>query len=195
MQVTGKRKRLAGCLAALLVAASGAFGREPKPVAPFRYAGGTEKMRRNCAGTLEVNTEALVFKCPFGSIRIPFNAITLMQYRPNLSRTVRKLKIQWGVRPGRGGGKTNRYFTIVYNQAETTHVVVLQVVPLSMRPYLAEIELKSGKRVEVMGYEEYSRDSLGQTVLSCAKSCPLASKSGRISRASWVSAGVQRLVG
>jgi hypothetical protein len=33
--------------------------------------------------------------------------------------------------------------------------VVLKVAPRRMRPYLAEIELKSGKRVEVMGYEEY----------------------------------------
>jgi len=37
-----------------------------------------------------------------------------------------------------------------------TQVVVLRVDPLSMRPYLAEIELKSGKRVEVMPYEDYS---------------------------------------
>jgi hypothetical protein len=34
--------------------------------------------------------------------------------------------------------------------------MVLRVDALSMRPYLAEIELKSGKRVEVMPYEDYS---------------------------------------
>jgi len=34
--------------------------------------------------------------------------------------------------------------------------VVLKVDPLSMRPYLAEIEMKSGKRVEVMPYEDYT---------------------------------------
>jgi hypothetical protein len=33
--------------------------------------------------------------------------------------------------------------------------MVLEVRPVAMRPYLAEIDLKAGKRVEVEGYEEY----------------------------------------
>jgi hypothetical protein len=88
---------------------------------------------------------------------MPFSSITLMQFRPDVSRRVRKLKLKWTTYPNiLIAGKQNRYFTIVSKKQGVTQVVVLRVDPLSMRPYLAEIELKSGKRVEVMPYEDYT---------------------------------------
>jgi hypothetical protein len=142
---------------ALLVPSSAAFGIEPTREAVFQYAGGTEKIEIDCAGKLEVTLESLVFKCPGGSVVMPFSTITLMEFRPDVSRRVRKLKLKWTTYPNTLiAGKQNQYFTIVCKKPGGTQVVVLRVDPVSMRPYLAEIELKSGKRVEVMPYEDYS---------------------------------------
>jgi hypothetical protein len=143
-------------VATLLLASSG-FGNEETRDAVFQYAGGTERIEIDCAGKLEVTLQGLVFKCPSGSVEMPFSTITLMQFRPDVSRRVRTLKLKWSTFPSNLlPGKQNKYFTVVCRKQGVTHVVVLSVDPLSMRPYLAEIELKSGKRVEVMPYEDYS---------------------------------------
>jgi hypothetical protein len=141
-------------LVALLSLAASAHGREESGSPPFQYAGGTLKISQDCAGNLEVTEEALIFKCTAVSIRIPFASITLMEYRSDISQRVRKLGPDWKVWPEVKAPKRYRYFTVVYKEAKAIQVVVLTVAPLSMRPYLAEIELKSGKRVEVMGYED-----------------------------------------
>jgi len=125
------------------------------PPPPFVYAGGTEAAPPSCAGNLEVSSDSLIFKCPPTTLSMPFAAISLMQYRSDVSTRVSKLEVHFRAFPLKQGGKQNRFFTIVYTQSAATHVVILQVAPQSMRPYLAEIELKSGKRVEVEGYEYY----------------------------------------
>jgi hypothetical protein len=141
----------------ILGLACSTFGNEQAGDSVFQYAGGTEKIEVDCAGRLEVTLEGLVFKCPSGSVDMPFSTITLMQFRPDVSPRVRRLKLKWTTYPTTLiPGKQNRYFTIVYKNQGVTHVVVLKVDPLSMRPYLAEIELRSGKRVEVMPYPDYS---------------------------------------
>ena len=141
----------------ILVQSSAALGIETSKEAVFQYAGGTEKIEIDCAGKLEVTVDSLVFRCPGGSVVMPFSTITLMQFRPDVSQRVRKLKLKWTTYPViLVAGKQNRYFTIVCKNQGTTRVVVLRVDSVSMRPYLAEIELKSGKRVEVMPYEDYS---------------------------------------
>ena len=156
MQKQGRDWRpLAWTLAVLLIGIGLGDGRARTNEPPFQYAGGTASIGQGCAGKLEVTTDALKFHCPRGSIDMPFSAITRMEYRPDLSPRVRKLRIEWKAVPRPGRGKENRYFTVVYTERALPQVIVLKVAPLSMRPYLAEIELKSGKRVEVMGYEEY----------------------------------------
>ncbi len=136
-------------LAATLAAAS-------SQEAFFRYVGGTENLEQDCQGKLEVTSSALVFTCPSRPVEMPFTSITLMEFRPDLSRRVRRMKkLKWKMWPDLLGPKTNRYFTIVYHEEGLPHVVVLKVEPQLMRPYLAEIELKSGKRVQVKGYEDY----------------------------------------
>ena len=128
--------------------------REKPKEAQFKYAGGTEAVPANCDGRLEVGQEALTFKCFQYALAIPYASINLMQYRPEVSKEVWKRKPKWKVRPAGGGGKQNRYFTVRYTEGGATHVVVLDVPPDAMRPYLAEIDLKAGRRVEVKGYEE-----------------------------------------
>lgn len=149
------------CVTLALFASSDhfAFGREKTAAAPFRFAGGTANLPEGCQGALELGADALTFKCSGGSVVVPYSAITLMQYRPDISRTVSKMKIKWQVKPPSVtplvGGKKNRFFTILYEEHGATGGLVLDVPPLTMRPYLAEIDVKAGKRVEVKEYEEY----------------------------------------
>lgn len=131
---------------------------KPREAAEFKYAGGTEKLPDGCTGRLEVTPDRLDFACFQYDITVPYAAIRIMEYRPNVSRRVRKLKPKWKVRPIGGGGKVNRYFTVAFTQGGKTHVMVLEVLPDAMRPYLAEIDLKAGRRVEVMGYEDYENN-------------------------------------
>ena len=101
----------------------------------------------------------MTFRCPTGSVSMPFASISLMQYRPDISRKIRKMKIKWRVKPQIDapilGGKKNRYFTIVYEEQGARRALVLDVPPDTMRPYLAEIDVKAEKRVEVKESEEY----------------------------------------
>ena len=141
----------------LLMLAVPVRGNDQSAEAVFQYAGGSEKIEIDCAGKLEVTLDSLVFKCPGASVGIPFSTITLMQFRPDISQRVRKLKLKWSTYPNiLIAGKQNRFFTVVSRKDGVNHVLVLRVDALSMRPYLAEIELRSGKRVEVVPYEDYS---------------------------------------
>lgn len=148
--------RLCCLLAALLIAPTLTRGRE-EPIEPqFKYAAGTESLRQGCEGNLELNSTGMTFRCPAGSISVPYSDITLMQYRNDLSRKVRKMKIPWRLKPNFSvplwGGKRNRYFTVVFKTDGTARAMVLRVSPDAMRPYLAEIDLKSAHRVEVRRY-------------------------------------------
>ncbi len=146
-------------LTALIIAAGTIYSRESPQNPQFKYTGGTENIKDTCTGSLELGASALTFRCPRGSVAVPYSSITLMQYRPDVSRKIWKMKLKWKLRPSLNsplkGSKRNRYFTILYAGQETTRAMVLEVSPEAMRPYLAEIDLKSGKRVEVKSFEEY----------------------------------------
>ncbi len=97
----------------------------------------------------------MIFACPEDSITIPYDSILLMQYRADISRKVRSMKLDWRFKPWRTGGNRNRYFTVVYSTQGKKCAVVLAVSPANMRPYLAEIDLRIGRRVEVQDHENY----------------------------------------
>ncbi|MBI1983179.1 MAG: hypothetical protein HYS61_03160 [Acidobacteria bacterium] len=143
-------------LAALLIAPASIRGREEPIEAQFKYAAGTESLHQGCEGNLELTSTGLTFRCPGGSITVPFSDITLMEYRNDVSRKIRKMKIPWRVKPNFVvpllGGRRNRYFTVVFKTDGTARALVLRVSPDAMRPYLAEIDLKSAHRVEVRRY-------------------------------------------
>jgi len=120
----------------------------------FTYVGGTENVRYECVGTLQISDDALTFKCESSQVRIPYRDIETMQYRADVTRRVSKMKVRWtALPPEHTGGSKNIYFTLVYRPA---HVLILQVPEDQMRPYLAEIDLKMGRRVEVQSHENYS---------------------------------------
>lgn len=141
-------------LAALAVVPVLAYGSNPS-VPDFYYAGGTAPLQSGCSGTLGVSNASMTFECPQGSITIPYRSITLMQYRPKLSRKVRRMKLRWKVRPEESASKKNLLFTVLYKEGDTTQALVLCVHPDDMRPYLAEIELNAGKRIEVWDYRGF----------------------------------------
>ncbi len=130
---------------------------EPSPP-PFKYAAGTENLPEGCVGNLEVNPEVLTFLCSGGKVEIPYSSISEMEYRSETSAHIRKMKLKWKTSPSVDPSilkpKKNRFFTVVYRTDQTPHVLVLRVEPQAMRPYLAELELRSDKRVDVQSYDE-----------------------------------------
>jgi hypothetical protein len=156
--------RLASSLLAvglLGFAASGACARGHAPKPAFTYVGGTSALPEGCLGKLEMKANSMTFDCTDASVEIPYSAILFMQYRPDVSHKVRKMKPNWKVKPQTGswwfGGKSNRYFTVVYRQAgqSPADALVLKVSPDDMRPYLAEIDVKVGQRVEVENLDDF----------------------------------------
>lgn len=132
-------------LLALAVPAAGRSHRTPQ----FVYAGGTEALPEGCEGKLELLQTALVFECSQGRIAAPYDSITLMQYHPKVSREVRKMKLKWAVKPTTERSKHNLFFTVLFSVDGGTQAMILRVLPETMRPYLAEIELRTGRRVDV----------------------------------------------
>jgi hypothetical protein len=147
------------CVAAMgmiLVLGGTACPKNKENATLFRYAGGTEQLSDGCPGRLMLTSQSMTFQCPDGSITAGYSSIRLMQYRPDISREVRKMKVRWRVLPlGASGGRHNRYFTVVFTKAGRASIMILRVEPEEMRPYLAEIELKSGRRIQVWEREIY----------------------------------------
>lgn len=142
---------LAGLLVMLPALALGSTGQTD-----FTYAGGTENIQSGCSGKLELADSSMTFQCPEGSITIFYHSITRMEYRPTVSRKVRRMKLPWKVKPSGSGGKTNLFFTVLFKQdGGGTQAIVLRVLPEEMRPYLAQIELSAGKRIVVWDYRGY----------------------------------------
>jgi hypothetical protein len=133
------------------------FGKHKGPgEPPFQYLAGTEDISKGCAGRLQVLKEALTFTCPAGRIQMPFAAITLMQYRPDVSRDVMNMNIPWKIKPQLARVRQNKYFTVVCNEQGKLRAVILLVNEDDMRPYFAEIELRSGKSVqEYRSFDEF----------------------------------------
>ena len=142
-------------LMAALLGAQGGAGREKPKEFPFRFMGGTLGPIETCKGVLETSAFELTFRCGTDAIAVPYSSIILMQYRADVSRKVRKMKLHWTLKPPEGGGHENRYFTIIYNESGGRQGLVLEVSPAAMRPYLAEVDLRVGHRIEVQNHEVY----------------------------------------
>jgi hypothetical protein len=159
MNVTQPLVRIATALATLILAAPPALAHQEELPTPFKYVGGTENVITGCQGQLELTSEAMTFRCPSSSVSIPFSSLRHMEYRKDLSRKVRRSKLKWKVRPTIVrpifGGNRNRYFTVLFEAENSTRAMVLDVQPEAMRPYLAEIDLKTGKRVDVEWQDNY----------------------------------------
>ena len=160
--MTGRPKlkiRLGWVLATLLLA-TGTLSAREEPLRPqFKYAAGTENLMEGCEGNLELTHEGITFRCPGGAVSMPFASITRMEYRSDISSKISRLKVKWKIRSVYStplfGGKQHRFFAVVFHVDNAHHVLVLRVRPGVMRPYLAEIDLKAHRRVEVENLEDY----------------------------------------
>ncbi len=121
----------------------------------FTYAGGTQELQAGCQGELQLTHTSMIFECPDGAITIPFNSITDMEYRPSVSRAIKHMKLRWRVKPSGSGGKSNLFFTVVYREDTSLQALALKVLPEDMRPYLAQLELSTGKRIHVWDYRGF----------------------------------------
>jgi len=144
-------------LVALLLLTGSSYGKHQKVVEPpFQYLAGTENIDRVCSGKLEVLKEGFTFNCAAGTFSLPYSAITLMQYRPDVSAEVLAMKIPWKMKPQISRVRQNQFFTVVCNVQGKLRAVILRVSEDDMRPYFAEIELQSGKSVqEYRSYGEF----------------------------------------
>jgi hypothetical protein len=149
-RMTKRRATSFSLLMALFLLIGSGYGKHKKNTEepPFQYEAGTENIQKGCGGKLEVLKEGFTFKCPGGTIVLPFSAITLMQYRPDVSAEVMAMKIPWKIIPQLARVRGNKYFTVVSKQQGELHAVVFRVDEDYMRPYFAEIELQSGKSVQ-----------------------------------------------
>ena len=140
--------------------ANSTFGKHKKDKdvdPPFQYQAGTEDIAKGCAGRLEVLKDGFSFSCPGATFNLPFSGITLMQYRPDVSDKVLAMSIPWKLKPQLTRVRENKYFTIVCNEQGKVRAVVLRVDENNMRPYFAEIELRSGKSVqEYRSFDEFN---------------------------------------
>jgi len=123
----------------------------------FTYAGGTEDVAEGCVGVLQLTSSSMAYKCDQRTLIVPYDGIDVMEYRQNVSPQVWKMNPNWKVKPPEYHlkGKGNHYFTLVYRDSGATHILVLDVPVDQMNPYLAEIELKTDRRVDVQRHEDY----------------------------------------
>lgn len=134
-------------LAAVAVAAPAR--KHSQGAAEFQYVGGTQQPQERCDGQLALTQTAMIFECPEGRVTAPYKSIVLMEYRSRLSRRVRHMKLAWTLKPPRGGGGHNRFFTVVFRAGNQRQAMVLKVSAATLRPYLAELDLRVGRRVDV----------------------------------------------
>lgn len=114
----------------------------------FKYVAGTEAMQKGCAGKLEVTNSALVFQCGQQSLTVPYKAITEMYFMPRVSKKIRKMKLHWVIKPSSSHSRHQGYFTILYSDKGQHRAIILKVRDETMRPYMAEIDLKTGQPIQ-----------------------------------------------
>jgi hypothetical protein len=134
-------------LAAVLLLTPQAWGRSGNHDL-FKYVAGTESLPSGCKGQLEVTGSHLVFLCDEKSISISYNDITKMEFQPRVSKRIRKMKLAWAIKPTSAHGKHDGFFTVLYRAGSQTHAIILRVRDDTMRPYMAEIDLRTGGPIE-----------------------------------------------
>lgn len=144
-----KRKivKTAAVMAAALLLAPAAWPRSQEQ-SVFKYVAGTESMPKGCQGKLEVAESNLVFRCGDQSLTVPYKAITEMEFQPRVSKKIRKMKLAWALKPASSHSKHQGFFSVLYSEKGQTHAIILQTRNDTMRPYMAEIDLKTGHPIE-----------------------------------------------
>lgn len=139
--------KTAALLATLVLLAPHTWAR-PHHESEFKYVAGTEPIPKGCKGKVEVTEPALVFQCAGDSLSIPYGTITQMEFLPRVSRKIRKTKLPWVIKPTSAHGRHDGFFTVLYSSNGQPHAIILRVRNDTMRPYLAEIGLRTSQPIE-----------------------------------------------
>jgi hypothetical protein len=139
--------KTAAILGAALLVALGGQARSQEQVV-FKYVAGTESMAKGCKGKLEVGASDLIFECAQLSLTIPYPSITQMEFQPQVSKKIRKMKLAWAIKPTSAHSKHQGFFSVLYTEKGHTHAIILKTRDETMRPYMAEIDLKTGLPIE-----------------------------------------------
>ncbi len=142
-----KMAKWAACLAAVLLLTPQAWARS-RGQELFKYVAGTESLPKDCMGQLEVTESHLVFQCAENSVSISYDDITKMEFQPQVSKRIRKMKLQWTIKPTSARGKHEGFFTVLFRASRQMRAIILKVRDDTMRPYMAEIDLKTGRPIE-----------------------------------------------
>ncbi len=142
-----KMAKWAAFLAAVFLLLPQAWARSHDQ-AVFKYVAGTESLPKDCVGKLEVTESHLVFLCAEKSVSVPYSDITKMEFQPRVSKRIRKMKLAWTIKPTSARGKHEGFFTVIYQASSKTHAIILRVRNETMRPYMAEIDLRTGRPIE-----------------------------------------------
>ena len=140
--------KTAALLAALVVLLAPCAWARPHHESEFKYVAGTEPIPKGCTGKVEVTEPALVFQCAGESLSIPYGTITQMEFLPRVSNKIRKMKLPWVIKPTSAHGRHAGFFTVLYSRNGQPHAIVLRVRNDTMRPYLAEIDLRTKRPIE-----------------------------------------------
>lgn len=134
-------------VAAVFLLVPSVWGRSHhKPL--FKYVAGTESLPGGCEGKLEVTEKALVFQCSDTSLSVPYHSITYMEYRRRVSKQIRKMKLNWAIKPSSRHSRHLGFFAVLYADKGQPHAMILKVPDKTMRPYLAEIDLRTGHAIQ-----------------------------------------------
>jgi hypothetical protein len=142
-----KMAKWAAFLAAVLLLMPQAWARS-RDQALFKYVAGTESIPKDCIGKLEVTETHLVFLCAEKSLSVPYSDITQMEFQPRVSKRIRKMKLAWTIKPTSARGKHEGFFTVLFRASRQMRAIILKVRDETMRPYMAEIDLKTGRPIE-----------------------------------------------
>jgi hypothetical protein len=144
-------------LAAVCEPRAGLAGNDVDQGSRFKYVGGTENVQGGCLGTVALEADAFTYRCSPYAVTIPYRDVETMEYRADVTRRIRRMRVKWtAYPPDRSGGNKNLYFILIYRGPGKPHVLIFEIPPDQMRPYLAEIDLKMGRRVEVQSHENYT---------------------------------------
>lgn len=143
-----KLARITGLVMTGLLLAATAWGASNNR-SLFKYVAGTAAVPKGCAGRLEVTNSALVFQCGKQSVTAPYKAITQMLFMPRVSKRIQKMKLDWAVKPSSSHSKHQSFFMVFYSDKGHQQVIILKVRNDTMRPYMAEIDLKTGLPIRV----------------------------------------------
>ncbi len=142
-----KMAKWAVCLAAVLLLTPQAWARS-RDQSLFKYVAGTESIPKDCTGKLEVTETHLVFLCAEKSLSVPYSDITQMEFQPQVSKRIRKMKLAWTLKPTSARSKHEGFFTVIFRASRQMRAIILKVRDETMRPYMAEIDLKTGRPIE-----------------------------------------------